>query len=161
MAGRRFQRSETVAEPLALLSDLRATRAMLLHTCATLRPAGATYLALAAVGDYELIESEGPDGILVVVAVPSDLPERYRSGFEEIRPILEASGMVAGQDFCLVFSPERIDPGNHQFGPRNTPKVVTRKTRTSFSRSSSTPLRRLARPETSPASGGVFESVAL
>lgn len=49
----------------------------------------ASHLALAAVGDYELIESEGPDGILVVVAVPSDLPERYRSGFEEIRPILE------------------------------------------------------------------------
>jgi UDP-N-acetyl-D-glucosamine dehydrogenase len=43
---------------------------------------------------------------------------------EEIRPILEASGMVAGQDFCLAFSPERIDPGNHQFGPKNTPKVV-------------------------------------
>jgi nucleotide sugar dehydrogenase len=43
---------------------------------------------------------------------------------EEIRPILEAGGMVAGQDFHLAFSPERIDPGNTQFGPRNTPKVV-------------------------------------
>src|SRR5215217_6302157 len=43
---------------------------------------------------------------------------------EEIRPMLEASGMVAGQDFCLAFSPERVDPGNHQFGPKNTPKVV-------------------------------------
>jgi UDP-N-acetyl-D-glucosamine dehydrogenase len=43
---------------------------------------------------------------------------------EEIRPILEASGMIAGQDFWLAFSPERIDPGNPRFGPRNTPKVV-------------------------------------
>ncbi len=43
---------------------------------------------------------------------------------EEIRPILEASGMVAGEDFCLAFSPERIDPGNSTFGPKNTPKVV-------------------------------------
>jgi UDP-N-acetyl-D-glucosamine dehydrogenase len=43
---------------------------------------------------------------------------------EEIRPILEASGMVAGQDFSLAFSPERIDPGNPRFGPKNTPKVV-------------------------------------
>ena len=32
--------------------------------------------------------------------------------------------MVAGRDFYLAFSPERIDPGNEQFGPRNTPKVV-------------------------------------
>jgi UDP-N-acetyl-D-glucosamine dehydrogenase len=43
---------------------------------------------------------------------------------EEIRPILEAGGMQAGTDFWLVFSPERIDPGNRQFGPRNTPKVI-------------------------------------
>jgi UDP-N-acetyl-D-glucosamine dehydrogenase len=43
---------------------------------------------------------------------------------EEIRPILEAGGLVAGRDFALVFSPERIDPGNNDFGPRNTPKVI-------------------------------------
>jgi UDP-N-acetyl-D-glucosamine dehydrogenase len=43
---------------------------------------------------------------------------------EEIRPILEAGGLVAGKDFSLVFSPERIDPGNKTFGPKNTPKVI-------------------------------------
>ena len=43
---------------------------------------------------------------------------------EEIRPILEAGGLVAGTDFALVFSPERIDPGNQKFGPKNTPKVI-------------------------------------
>jgi nucleotide sugar dehydrogenase len=43
---------------------------------------------------------------------------------EEIRPILEAGGLVAGTDFALVFSPERIDPGNRNFGPKNTPKVI-------------------------------------
>lgn len=43
---------------------------------------------------------------------------------EEIRPILEAEGLVAGTDFALVFSPERIDPGNQNFGPKNTPKVI-------------------------------------
>jgi UDP-N-acetyl-D-glucosamine dehydrogenase len=43
---------------------------------------------------------------------------------EEIRPILEAGGLVAGEDFGLVFSPERIDPGNQNFGPKNTPKVL-------------------------------------
>ena len=44
---------------------------------------------------------------------------------EIVRPILEkASGLTAGIGFSLVFSPERIDPGNPEFGLRNTPKVV-------------------------------------
>ncbi|HJV13619.1 MAG TPA: nucleotide sugar dehydrogenase [Propionibacteriaceae bacterium] len=43
---------------------------------------------------------------------------------EEVRPILEAGGLVAGRDFGLVFSPERIDPGNQKFGLKNTPKVI-------------------------------------
>ncbi|GLW09966.1 UDP-N-acetyl-D-glucosamine dehydrogenase [Microtetraspora sp. NBRC 13810] len=43
---------------------------------------------------------------------------------EVARPLLESSGLVAGQDFHLAFSPERIDPGNPKFGLRNTPKVV-------------------------------------
>jgi nucleotide sugar dehydrogenase len=43
---------------------------------------------------------------------------------EHVRPILEGGGLVAGSDFHLAFSPERIDPGNEQFGAKNTPKVV-------------------------------------
>ncbi|WP_182881961.1 nucleotide sugar dehydrogenase [Microbispora sp. H10949] len=43
---------------------------------------------------------------------------------ELVRPILEESGLSAGEDFHLAFSPERIDPGNPKFGLRNTPKVV-------------------------------------
>ena len=43
---------------------------------------------------------------------------------EVVRPALEAGGLEAGQDFFLAFSPERIDPGNEQFGAKNTPKVV-------------------------------------
>jgi nucleotide sugar dehydrogenase len=41
-----------------------------------------------------------------------------------LRPILEASGLNAGVDFSLSFSPERIDPGNKTFTFANTPKVV-------------------------------------
>jgi len=42
-----------------------------------------------------------------------------------VRPILESgSGLTAGTDFCLSYSPERIDPGNAEWGLRNTPKVV-------------------------------------
>jgi UDP-N-acetyl-D-glucosamine dehydrogenase len=44
---------------------------------------------------------------------------------EVVRPLLEkASGLTAGIDFNLAFSPERIDPGNPVYGIRNTPKVV-------------------------------------
>ena len=43
---------------------------------------------------------------------------------EIVQPILERSGLRAGQDFLLAFSPERIDPGNTQWSAYNTPKVV-------------------------------------
>lgn len=41
-----------------------------------------------------------------------------------ILPILEATGLRAGKDFFLSFSPERIDPGNKQFRITDIPKVV-------------------------------------
>ncbi|MBC7143210.1 MAG: nucleotide sugar dehydrogenase, partial [Rhodobacteraceae bacterium] len=41
-----------------------------------------------------------------------------------IRPILEARGLRAGEDFFLAFSPEREDPGNATFDTRSIPKVV-------------------------------------
>ncbi len=41
-----------------------------------------------------------------------------------VRPILEKSGLKAGEDFYLAFSPEREDPGNKQFTTSTIPKVV-------------------------------------
>ncbi len=41
-----------------------------------------------------------------------------------VRPILEKSGLKAGDDFHLAFSPEREDPGNPNFTTRSIPKVV-------------------------------------
>jgi UDP-N-acetyl-D-glucosamine dehydrogenase len=43
---------------------------------------------------------------------------------EVLRPILEAGGLVAGTDFHLAMSPERIDPGRTDYTIRTTPKVV-------------------------------------
>lgn len=43
---------------------------------------------------------------------------------EFVKPILESTGLVAGKDFHLAFSPERVDPGNATWHIRNTPKVV-------------------------------------
>jgi UDP-N-acetyl-D-glucosamine dehydrogenase len=43
---------------------------------------------------------------------------------EQVAPLLEQSGLVAGRDFHLAFSPERVDPGRTDFTLRTTPKVV-------------------------------------
>jgi UDP-N-acetyl-D-glucosamine dehydrogenase len=43
---------------------------------------------------------------------------------EVVLPILEEGGLVAGEDFFLCFSPERVDPGNPHWHTRNTPKVL-------------------------------------
>lgn len=43
---------------------------------------------------------------------------------EVLQPLLEESGLKAGVDFALAFSPEREDPGNPHFGTANIPKVV-------------------------------------
>lgn len=43
---------------------------------------------------------------------------------ELVLPMLEKSGLKAGEDFFLCFSPERVDPGNAKFQTRNIPKVV-------------------------------------
>ena len=43
---------------------------------------------------------------------------------EVVLPILEESGLRAGEDFFLCFSPERVDPGNIRWQTRNTPKVI-------------------------------------
>ena len=43
---------------------------------------------------------------------------------DHLQPILEESGLSAGSDFHLAFSPERIDPGRADHSIRTTPKVV-------------------------------------
>jgi UDP-N-acetyl-D-glucosamine dehydrogenase len=43
---------------------------------------------------------------------------------ERLVPLLEESGLAAGSDFNVAFSPERVDPGRTDYTLRNTPKVV-------------------------------------
>ncbi|MDX6584037.1 MAG: UDP-N-acetyl-D-glucosamine dehydrogenase [Solirubrobacterales bacterium] len=60
------------------------------------------------------------DGQLVVLE-STTYPGTTR---ERLQPILEESGLTAGRDFHLAFSPERIDPGRTDHTIRTTPKVV-------------------------------------
>jgi UDP-N-acetyl-D-glucosamine dehydrogenase len=43
---------------------------------------------------------------------------------ERLVPLLEESGLAAGRDFHVAYSPERVDPGRADFTLRNTVKVV-------------------------------------
>src|SRR5689334_15276830 len=75
-----------------------------------------------------------PDLTIVLSAV-REIAQRLRPGHlivlesttypgttrEEVLPILEATGLKAGKDFNLAFSPERVDPGNEKWTTRNVP----------------------------------------
>ncbi len=43
---------------------------------------------------------------------------------EFLAPLLTQDGLTVGRDLFIAFSPERIDPGNQQYGLRNVPKVI-------------------------------------
>ncbi|MGV1050242.1 MAG: nucleotide sugar dehydrogenase [Solirubrobacterales bacterium] len=75
-----------------------------------------TYLLGAA----ETVAGELRAGQLVVLE-STTYPGTTR---ERLAPILEGSGLRAGEDFHLAFSPERIDPGRTDFTVRTTPKLV-------------------------------------
>ena len=84
-----------------------------------------------------LRKTKDPD-ISYIVASVSEIAKEIRPGQlivlesttypgtteEVVRPMLEESGLRAGKDFFLAFSPERVDPGNKVWTTRNTPKVV-------------------------------------
>jgi UDP-N-acetyl-D-glucosamine dehydrogenase len=57
----------------------------------------------------------------VVVLESTTYPGTTR---ECLQPILERSGLKAGEDFHLAFSPERVDPGRKDWTTSNTPKVI-------------------------------------
>jgi nucleotide sugar dehydrogenase len=117
-------------------ADLAAMRAAGFRATADPADIGRAATAVICV-PTPLSEGHGPD-LTAVVSAARAVAGQLRPGMlvvlesttypgttdEVVRPILEASGLVAGTDFHLAFSPERIDPGNAEFGPHNTPKVV-------------------------------------
>jgi nucleotide sugar dehydrogenase len=84
------------------------------------------------------LSDDGAPDLGAVRAAGMTIGEKLRSGTlvilesttypgtteEFFRPLLEVGGLRVGDDFNLAFSPERVDPGNSEFGIKNTPKVV-------------------------------------
>ncbi len=105
--------------PTAEYSDLSSCEAVFVCVptpLTTSREPDLTYLLEAAEGIAMALQP----GQLVVLE-STTYPGTTR---ERLAPILEGSGMVAGVDFHLAFSPERIDPGRTDYTVRTTPKLV-------------------------------------
>ena len=97
-----------------------------------LRGADAILIALPT----PLSKQREPD-LSIVVEATREIAKRLREGHlvvlesttypgttrEQLLPILESTGLRAGEDFNLAFSPERVDPGS-QWDVRDVPKVV-------------------------------------
>jgi UDP-N-acetyl-D-glucosamine dehydrogenase len=120
-------RSEELA-PLVAQGRIRATT-----DYDKLRHADAILIALPT----PLSKQREPD-LSILIGAAEQIAPRLRSGHvvilesttyprttrEVIQPILERTGLKAGRDFHLAFSPERVDPGNKRWTTQNVPKVV-------------------------------------
>jgi UDP-N-acetyl-D-glucosamine dehydrogenase len=98
-----------------------------------LREADAILVALPT----PLSDQREPD-LTILLAASADIAPRLQRGQlvvvesttypgttrERVGPLLEASGLTAGEDFHLAFSPERVDPGRTDWTTKTTPKVV-------------------------------------
>ena len=115
------------------ISEMNASGFTATTDPSVLRDAGAIVICVPT----PLDDSGGPD-LFAVTSACETIAEHLSAGTlvvlesttypgtteDIVRPILERSGLVAGVDFDLAYSPERIDPGNPTYGVENTPKVV-------------------------------------
>jgi UDP-N-acetyl-D-glucosamine dehydrogenase len=105
--------------PTASYADLASCHAAIVCVPTPLsgaREPDLTYLVDSATALSAVLQ---PDQLVVLES--TSYPGTTR---ERLLPILEQSGMAAGRDFHLAFSPERIDPGRTDFTVRTTPKLL-------------------------------------
>jgi UDP-N-acetyl-D-glucosamine dehydrogenase len=83
--------------------------------------------------------TDGSPDLTMVLTAAEDVARYLRPGMlvvlesttypgtteELLRPILESTGLLAGRDFALGYSPERMDPGQSVNTLENTPKIVS------------------------------------
>ncbi len=104
------------SDDYAALGDCEAVIVCVPTPLTNSREPDLTYLVQAAEGVAGVLR-EGQLVVLESTTYPGTTRER-------LVPILERSGLSAGTDFHVAFSPERIDPGRTDFSVRSTPKIV-------------------------------------
>jgi UDP-N-acetyl-D-glucosamine dehydrogenase len=133
----RLNRGESYIEDVPQQTLERLVGARLLSATTEydeLREADAILMALPT----PLSRQREPD-LRILLASAAEISTRLRRGHlvvlesttypgtttEQLRPVLEAgSGLRAGRDFHLAFSPERVDPGQNDWATRDVPKIV-------------------------------------
>lgn len=104
--------------PTALADDLAGCDVYVICVPTPLRDELPDMSYIEAAGN--LVAERMEPGALVILESTT-----YPGTTEEfLRPILEKGGLIAGGDFRLGFSPERIDPGNPHYGLTNVPKII-------------------------------------
>jgi len=133
----RLRRGESYIEdvPSEKLGELVSERGLAATTdYDVLRDTDAIVIALPT----PLSKQREPD-LSIVLHAGAEIGKRLRRGHlvvlesttypgttrEELQPVLEReSGLVAGKDFHLAFSPERVDPGRLDWTTKTVPKIV-------------------------------------
>jgi nucleotide sugar dehydrogenase len=120
------------------ISDEQLQRALADGYCPTRDPLDLRAFDVAVITVPTPLREGNPD-LSFIEAAGRDLAPRLERGAvvilesttypgtteELLLPVLEESGLKAGTDFFLGYSPERIDPGNPTWNLVNTPKVVS------------------------------------
>jgi UDP-N-acetyl-D-glucosamine dehydrogenase len=134
------ERVKAIGEQRSYLVDVPVERYARVEgrlTATTDYSAVSTIDALTICVPTPLSKTRTPD-LSYVVAAAESVAEQLSSGQlvilqsttypgtteQVIRPILERTGAVVGQDVFLGYAPERVDPGNKQWDVRTTPKLV-------------------------------------
>ena len=132
----RLNRGESYVEDVpsaALRPHVEAGRLTATTDYDTLRETDAIIVALPT----PLSDQREPD-LSILLSASRDIAPRLRRGHlvvvesttypgttrERVLPLLEESGLTAGEDFHLAFSPERVDPGREDWTTKTTPKIV-------------------------------------
>ncbi len=133
----RLKRGESYIEDIpseTLAPHVEAGRISATMDYDELRDADAILIALPT----PLSRQREPD-LRILVSAAEEIAKRLRPGHlvvlesttypgttrEQVLPVLEAgSGLRAGPDFHLAFSPERVDPGREDWTTKTVPKVV-------------------------------------
>lgn len=111
----------TLKKILPSLDDQKLAKADIISICVPTplnknRDPDVSYIEAAA----KSIKKHLRKGQLIIL-VSTTYPGTTR---EIVLPVLHDSGFEVGKDVFLVYSPERVDPGNVRHGIENTPKVV-------------------------------------
>jgi UDP-N-acetyl-D-glucosamine dehydrogenase len=99
--------------------ELREVDAILIALPTPLSPQREPDLSIVLDATREIASRLGKGQLIVLES--TTYPGTTR---EELLPLLEQSGLKAGEDFHLAFSPERVDPGREDWTTKTTPKVV-------------------------------------